>query len=467
VKQAELIARLEERLPQLMKDGGVPGLSVALVRDGELVWHRGFGVKNAKTNEPVDDSTVFEAASLSKPVFAYAVLKLVDEGKLDLDKPLNHYLPGSYDVGDDSRLGLITARRVLSHTTGFPNWRGGKLKIYFTPGQRFSYSGEGIVYLAKAVERVTGEKFNDFVKRTVFDPLGMTSSSYVWEKRYDELKTARHNLRGIPDGRNKPPASGNAAASLHTTARDYGLFVAAVLKGTGLKPETRRLMLTPQVAVREGGPNSIARPDAKPVPDVAWGLGWGLQTTKDGLSFWHWGDNGACKAYVVAYDGPKLGVVYFANSVSGLSIAREVVAEAVGGAQPALDWLKYDGYKSPRRTLLNDILARGAAAVLRDYRANRGQPGATLSEAQMNDLGYDLLGLKRTDDALEVFKQVVADYPASANAYDSLAEGYEVAGDKSAAIKNYKRSLELDPKNDNAVAHLKKLEAAPAGGGGK
>jgi CubicO group peptidase (beta-lactamase class C family) len=470
VKPAQVIARLEERVPRLMKEADVPGLAIALVRGGELVWHHGFGVKNSKTKESVDDTTVFEAASLSKPVFAYAVLKLVDEGKFDLDKPLNQYLPGNYDVGDDARLGKLTARHVLSHTTGFPNWRGNdKLKIHFTPGERFSYSGEGFVYLAKVIEHITGEKFNDFMKRTVFDPLGMASSSYVWRDDYDKLVTFRHNVIGEPGGQGKPPAgqakTGNAAGSLNTTARDYGRFVAAILKGTGLKPQMRKLMLTPQVQVRESGPNSIDRPQAKPVPDVAWGIGWGLQTTKDGVAFWHWGDNGDCKAFVVAFDKPKLAVVFFANSANGLSIAREIVAEAVGGAQPALDWLNYDRYDSPRRALFKDIRARGAAAALRDHRAKRDErPADALSEKQMNDLGYDLLRLKRFDDALEVFKLNVSLHPDSWNAYDSLAEGYEAAGDKASAVKNFKRSLELNPKNGNAVEHLKKLapEQAPA-----
>ncbi len=337
-KQARLIARLKKIIPTLMKEGGVPGLAIALARNGDLVWFRGFGVKNARTNEPVDDSTVFEAASLSKPVFAYAVLKLVDAGKFDLDKPLNQYLPGNYDVGADPRLGQITARRVLSHTTGFPNWRSGDLKIHFTPGERFSYSGEGFVYLSKVIEHVAGEKFNDFMKRMVFEPLGMTSSSYVWQESYDALKVFRHNSRGEAVSQNKtPPGASNAAASLHTTAADYGRFVAAILQGKGLKPETRKLMLTPQAQVREGGAGSINRPQAKPFPNVYWGLGWGLQTTRDGLSFWHWGDNGDNKAYVVAFDKEKTGVVVFANSMNGLSIAPEIVAEALGGEQPALE----------------------------------------------------------------------------------------------------------------------------------
>ena len=457
-KKEQVIAKLEQGIPQLMKDGDVPGLSIGLLRNGELVWRRGFGVMNAKTNEPVTDSTVFEAASLSKPVFAYAVLKLVDAGKFDLDKPLNQYLTGNYDVGEDPRLAQITARHVLSHRTGFPNWRSGTLKIHFTPGDRFSYSGEGFVYLSKVIEHITGEKFNDFMKKMVFDPLGMASSSYVWQESYETLKTFRHGSTGDVTGRNKP-SQPNAAASLHTTAQDFGRFVSAILKGEGLKKETLKQMLTPQIKVSESGTNNTARAPEKLSPTLSWGLGWGLQTTGDGLSFWHWGDNGDSKAYIVAFERQKLGVVVFANSGSGLSIAREIVDLAVGGDQPALAWLKYESYKSPGRVLLKNILAKGAEAALGEYRQWRQgrAPGEAVKEDQMNRMGYDLLRTKRVKDAIEVFKQNVADYPQSANTYDSLGEAYKVNGDRELAIKNYERSVQLDPNNTNGIETLKKL----------
>src|SRR5882724_2726445 len=117
------VERLKKDIPELMKKADVPGMSVALIHDGKLVYNAVFGVTNAATQKPVTSETVFEAASLSKPVFAYGVLKLVDEGKLNLDTPLNKYLGNNYDVVDDPRINLITARRVLSHTSGFPNWR--------------------------------------------------------------------------------------------------------------------------------------------------------------------------------------------------------------------------------------------------------------------------------------------------------------------------------------------------------
>src|SRR5215213_10010662 len=187
IKKEVAIERLKQNVPAIMSQAKIPGLSLALIRDGKIVFTQGFGVKNSQTKEPVDGDTIFEAASLSKPVVAYAVLKLVDAGKLDLDVPLNKYLPGNYDAGDDARINQITARNVLSHTSGFPNWRQPRnaktLPIFFTPGERFSYSGEGFVYLSKVVEHITKMKLEDYIRRTVFEPLGMTASSFEWQER--------------------------------------------------------------------------------------------------------------------------------------------------------------------------------------------------------------------------------------------------------------------------------------------
>jgi len=447
-----------------MKRADLPGLSIALIRNGAVVWRHGFGVKDSMTRETVTDDTVFEAASLSKPVFAYAVLKLVDAGKIDLDRPLTEYLPGNYDVGPDPRLSRITARHVLSHTTGFPNWRGGDpiLKIFFAPGEKFSYSGEGFVYLSKVIEHITGEKLNDFMKRMVFDPLGMASSSYVWQSSYDSQKTSRHNALGVPSPQLKPE-SANAAASLHTTAQDYARFIAAILNGAGLKKETQKEMLTPQVKVDEGGFNTTSRPANTPSPNISWGLGVGLQNTADGVSFWHWGDNGDAKAYFVAFEKQKLGVVVFANGANGLSFISELIDEAVGGSQPAIAWIKYDSYTSPRSVLLRNIRANGADAALVEYREwRKGRaPGELLTEGQMNSFGYDLLfGLKRAKDAIAVFKLNVEDYPQSFNTYDSLGEAYAIDGNKELAIQNYKRSIELNPRNTGGIEKLKILQSS-------
>jgi len=453
VKKDELIARLESSIPRLMKDGDVPGLSIAIVRDSQIFWQRPFGVKSAQTKEAVVDTTVFEAASLSKPVFAYAVLKLVDGGKLDLDTPLSKYLPQPY-IENDERLNLITARKVLSHTTGFPNWRPGgqALKIHFAPGERFSYSGEGFVYLQKVVEHLTNQPLDQFMKAAVLEPLGMTDSSFVWMDRYETMKATGHNAGGAPTGKRKPPKA-NAAASLHTTARDYARFMIAINKGEGLKKETIREMLRPQIKANESCRICLNPSTNQLSSTVAWGLGWGLQQTEEGISFWHWGDNnGDVHCYVVGFPAQKMGVVIFTNSGNGHSIIPAIVSEAIGGKHPAITWIAYEPYNSPAKMLLADVIARGAVA-LSEYR----QQKKSLNQAQVNRLGYWLLNKKKIDEAIEVFKMNVEDYPDSANAYDSLGEAYMAKGDKERAIQNYQKSIELNPSNTNGIEKLKSL----------
>jgi CubicO group peptidase (beta-lactamase class C family) len=455
-----------------MTEADIPGLSIAVIRDSKVIWTSGFGVTSSDTKARVNDDTVFEAASLTKPVFAYAVLKLVDDGKLALDTPLVKYLPGRYDVGDDPRLDQITARHVLSHTTGFPNWRprGDKtLKMYFTPGDRFSYSGEGFVYLSKVVEEITGESLQAFVKRTVLDPLDMESSDLVWRSDYESRKTFTHDWVGGLSGRGKPDKS-NAAASLHTTANDYAKFVIAMLNGTGLKPATARLMLTPQASVTLAGAFSLNAPDAKRSPSVSWGLGWGLEKTQDGMSFWHWGDNGDTKAFVLADPKQKTGLVMFSNSANGLSIVNELVGIVMGHDHPAIAWVNPERYNAQPRLMFKAILKSDAETVLANYRKRRAEVVAkpknsqpennlSLSENEMNRVGYQLLRLKRIKDAIAVFTQNTVDFAKAYNTWDSLAEGYMIAGDKESAIRYYKKSLELNPDNANAVQKLKELGA--------
>jgi CubicO group peptidase (beta-lactamase class C family) len=452
------IAHLEKNIPELMKKADIPGMSVALIRDGKLVWSNVFGLMNASTKKPVTPETVFEAASLSKPVFAYGVLKLVDEGKLNLDTPLNKYLGNNYDVVDDSRINLITARRVLSHTSGFPNWRDNDntktLLIHFTPGEKWSYSGEGMVYLSRVVEKITGMQLEDFMQQMVLQPLGMKSSSYIWQDRYDSLKAYRHGVLGDTSGRWQPAGGhaqavkegGNAAASLSTNATDYAKFIIAILNGTGLKKTTWQEMLTPQIRVNEK------------YPELAWGLGVGLETMPDGKYFWHWGDNGDGKAYVTAFLPGKNAIVYFANSANGLSITKEILDDAIGGKHPALAHLGYDRYNSPSRLLLKSIITNGASKALTDYRQQRKEDTMQrIPEQSMNETGYTLLRIKKIDDAIEVFKQNTVDFPSSYNTWDSFAEAYMDKGNKDLAIKYYEKSIELNPKNKNGEEQLKKL----------
>src|SRR3954451_3561796 len=180
-------ARVERVTSRLMREGDVPGVAIVAIHGSRITWHRNFGVANAETHQPLEDESIFETASLSKPVFAYAVLKLVDAGVLSLDTPLHEYLP---EAVSDERMKRITARMVLSHTTGFQNevMPGETLRVHFDPGTRFSYSGAGFLYLQHVVEHVTGKELPVLMRALVFDPLGIHSASCVWLPQFERTK---------------------------------------------------------------------------------------------------------------------------------------------------------------------------------------------------------------------------------------------------------------------------------------
>jgi CubicO group peptidase (beta-lactamase class C family) len=454
------IAQLEKLIPLLMREGDVPGLSIVLIRNAKIFWHKGIGVKNADTKELVDESTVFEAASLSKPIFAYAVLKLVDRGQLDLDRPLSSYLSSVY-LQSDQRVNLITARMVLSHTTGFQNevTPGRPLKIYFSPGEKFSYSGEGFLYLQKVVEHITGEALDVFMKKTVFEPFRMTSSSFVWQDRYETLKANGHRSSGV-SGQMRKPAVARSSSSLHTTALDYSRFLIALINGKVLREKTAKQILQRQVWLDESCFSCIQRSPGQLSQVLSWGLGWGLEHSDTGDAIWHWGDNNSeFQNFVIAYPKAKIGIVILTNSGNGLSITPAIVSQVIGGNHPAFAWMGYELYNSPAKILFRSILARGDAAI-NQYRETRKKPSDSsgLNEVQVNRLGFWLLGKKRLNEAIEIFEMNVEDFPNSANAYDSLGEAYMESGNKELAIKNYQKSLELNPNNANAVGVLKKLQ---------
>ena len=251
-------ADLQSLVPGLMIKARIPGLQIALVRDGRIVWRRNFGVANAKTSAPVTDETIFEAASFTKPFFAYYVMKLVEQGLVDLDKPLVGYLPREdleklldhpLDEKDFHRdwFEKITARQVLSHSSGMPHGERGKpYPLLFEPGTKWKYSAEGYFFLQRVIERLKGDRLENLMQKEVLTPLGMTRSCLVWRDSYEKTMANGHGFFGKPEDFRKRTEA-HAAATLYTTAEDYAKFVCAVLNGTGLRPETLKEMLTPQI----------------------------------------------------------------------------------------------------------------------------------------------------------------------------------------------------------------------------
>jgi CubicO group peptidase (beta-lactamase class C family) len=450
---------VEADVPGLMKQADVPGMAVVVVRGGKIYWQRSFGVKNVKTGQAVDENTVFEAASLSKPVFAYAVLKLVEQGKIGLDVPLTTYFAKAPQakpfVEGDARIEKITARIVLSHRTGFPNWRNDDvLKIHFTPGERFSYSGEGFIYLQRTVEQIEGKPLNEVMTELVFKPLGMSSSSYVWRPDFDEKTATGHDSGATPRDLWKPNEAG-AASTLNTTARDYATFVAAIVDGVGLKRATLREMETPQIAVDPQCTNCTEQTPKELSKEIFWGLGWGIEKKGGEERLWHWGDNGSFKCFVVADPAKKSGAVMFTNSENGLSIAPAVMRDATGVEPAAFGWLKYDRYDSAAMRFRKAVREKGVEPAIGEF--SGALKDGTISEQTVNSAGYELMSQKRNADAIRMFALNTEMHPQSANTFDSLGEAYMESGEKELAIRNYEKSLALNPQNTNAVKRLEKL----------
>lgn len=324
----------EAAILEMMKEAHIPGLSLAYFEGDKLIVSRGYGYKSVESQEPVDEETVFAAASLSKPILAYIVMKLSAQQILDLDTPLHTYFKYK-SLKHGKRYHQVTARMVLTHSSGLPNWRRIRLKFRHAPGTQFSYSGEGFVWLQKTVEHLTQQSLSALAQEMVFTPLGMHRTSYVWNNNLAENYALPHTSQLEVRNKTKPQRP-NAAHSLQTTAHDYARFLIALNQPDSSEASLVRLMLSPQiVAVKKG----------KTREGVNWGLGVGLHETTEGLEFWHWGDNGTFKAYCTASPSRQRGIVYFANSSRGLSITSALVALFMGSNQPGWEWNGYKHYQ--------------------------------------------------------------------------------------------------------------------------
>ncbi len=443
---AQPSAQTDQFFQQLIQKHEVPALSAVIVEGNEITYSCAHGIKATDSNDPIDQNTIFEAASLSKPLFAYAVMQLVDAGKLDLDKPLYQYLRYE-DIAHDERYKKITARMLLSHSGGFPNWRRGKLELLFDPGEKYSYSGEGFVYLMKVVENMLEKPIEDIMQEMVFQPLGMNNSSYVWQEAFYDNYAAPHNNEGFALPKNKPQ-QGNTAYSLHTTAEDFGRFLIAFLNAQNLKPATFKEIYSPQINIEKH-------------EQLAWGLGWGLQETAKGTAVWQWGDNGTFRAFVIAYPEQKKGMVYFTNSNNGLRFVPEVIQHVFQDEEcPAFALMDYNTKDSPRQQLLKAILEKGYDNGVKPFlHSNQEhQDTSQIKEWEMNQVGYQLMNYRRYADAKKVLLANIKAFPQSANTYDSYAEACLRSGDQVSAKKYYAKAHARNANNEVAKKILHQLD---------
>ena len=319
-------SEMDEFLSVQMDSFGMPGLSIAIINDAEIIYYRTFGVTNVDTKEAVSEKTLFDAGSLSKTPFAFLAMKMVEQGIFNLDQPLYTYLPYP-DIAYDERYKLITARMVLSHTSGFPNWRffneDNRLDIKFMPGTQYQYSGEGFEYLANVAAHLKNMQKNDLqdlFTKEVSNSLELSNFYYTWNSYVAENQAAGHVDGKVASGYgiNAENPGFYAAYSLQTEAKSYASFLIAIIEEKDLKEGTYKEMLKPQVLIPSES-------------DSIWYcLGVEMKHSEFGNQYEHGGDNYNFTSSFMINKKQKSGYVFFTNCNKGFDFNKKLEAFFIG-----------------------------------------------------------------------------------------------------------------------------------------
>jgi CubicO group peptidase (beta-lactamase class C family) len=344
-------ADLDAVVARAMTATGAEGLAVAVIDDGRLVSAKGYGLRNAR-GEPLRDDTILYGASITKTVFAYLVMQLVDEGRIDLDasiadyldRPLPEYADADTldrystwpDLADDERWRAITPRMLLTHSAGFANFGflepDGKLRIHFDPGSRYSYSGDGIVLLQFVLERGLGLDVGAELQRRVFDPLAMADTSLQWRPDFAANLADGWRLDGSVephDERSMVRASG----SMDTTIADLSRFAAALVRGEGLSRASAQEMLRPQLAIDTKSQFPTLQDPAPPAQRhgaLAAGLGVVVFDGPQGPGFFKGGHNDSTGNTLVCLRRGRRCVLILSNDVRAEAAFPALVRHALG-----------------------------------------------------------------------------------------------------------------------------------------
>ncbi|MBA2686250.1 MAG: beta-lactamase family protein [Gemmatimonadaceae bacterium] len=346
---------VEHIVSRAMERSHVPGLAMAVINRGEIVYMAGFGYRDVARGLPLTETSVMYAASLTKAMFAHLVMQLVDDGAIDLDTPIGKLLPKplpSYekyaDLAGDARWERITPRMLLSHTSGLPNWRffepEKKLRIRSDPGTHFGYSGEGINLLQLVIEEHTGKTVGDMMQARVFDRFGMTHTSMVWRPSFASEMAFGYDTAGKLVGHNQR-SSARAAGSADTDIADMARFVRGVLRGEGLSAASRRMMWSPQIRIRTPHEfptpvfDSTSRDDAI---DLSYALGWGAFKSPYGPAFFKEGhDDESWRNYMVAFEEPKSAIIFLSTSANAEPMFPGLLADVLGDSYSPAEWMGY------------------------------------------------------------------------------------------------------------------------------
>lgn len=347
----------------LMKAAHVTGLGLALIDDDKVAYTQAYGVRDAETGQPLFTDTILYGASLTKATFAYYVLMLVDDGRIDLDRPIADYLPKPLpaypryaDLAGDERWRKLTFRILLNHTTGFQNFRwidaDNKLRFHRDPGARYGYSGEGINLAQFVLEQGLGIDIAAGMKRRIFDPLGMTRTSLIWQPEH-AADTARGHM---PDG--KPVAyrqrsTAGAAGSMNTTVDDWSRFLAAAVRGEGLSAKARSEMTRPTILIdSETQFPTLLSPqsDRWKSMGLGYGVGWGVFDTRYGRAFFKEGHDDGTSNYALCLEARRRCVLFLSNDNRAEGIFVPLVERLLGPVKIPWEWEGYLPYDLPTKS---------------------------------------------------------------------------------------------------------------------
>jgi CubicO group peptidase (beta-lactamase class C family) len=438
--------------------------SVLVAENGKVIFKKGYGMANMEWSIPVETDTKFRLGSITKQFTSMLILQLVQEGKIKIEGKLTDYLPDyRKDTGD-----RVTIHQLLNHTSGIPSYTGlpnffqeisrnpyspsDFVKKYasgdleFEPGAKFNYNNSGYFLLGAIVEKVTGKPYEQALRERIFDPVGMKNTGY---DHYDTILAKRAaGYEKRPGGFINAPyldmSLPYAAGSLYSTVEDLYLWDQALYTDKLLSPQLKELAFKP-------GMSNYA-------------YGWVVRKAPLGA-----GDE---QMTIIEHGG---GINGFNTLISRMPESKNLIVllNNTGGTKLGEMSQKIAGilfgkpYKAPIRdiadVLFPTVTEKDVQAAIKQYRELKATQSDAydFSEGQLNGVGYQLMQLKRVKDAIEIFKLNVEMFPQRPNPYDSLGEAYMQNGDKVLAIQNYKKSLELNPKNTGAAEKLKKLEAAP------
>ncbi|MBQ1543008.1 MAG: beta-lactamase family protein [Caulobacteraceae bacterium] len=356
-------AAIDGRVRGLMRANDVKGLALALIRDGRVVYVRTYGLRDVERDLPLEPDTVMYAASLTKATFAYMVMQLVDEGKVDLDRSIADYLPKPLpaypkyaDLAGDERWRRLTPRILLDHTTGFQNFRwldpDGKLRFHRDPGTRYGYSGEGVNLMQFVLEQGLGLDVGQEMQRRVFDRFGMTRTSMLW--RADFAANVANGYTA--DGKLQPHdrrENVRAAGSMDTTIADWSRFLAGVARGEGLSAKAKAEMIRLQVpidSVRQFPTLTPETTDENKAVRLGYGVGWGVFETPFGHAYFKEGHDDGTRNYGLCVEPRRACIVLMSNSDRTEGIYKALVDELMGDVGMPWRWENYIPYDLAAKT---------------------------------------------------------------------------------------------------------------------